>query len=293
MADEYNVEFDDALLDLEGWKNPRYNGSKLTGRKINRYYSDDVSYGKNPVVENKFTAIFIGNNIETGEVASGSLEPMTTIQGHSYASINKVLLINIETDEIEVISKVNMSKKAFSRLITENCPEGSKIQLRTLDIGVSNQLKDNHFVKFNRGSLMKIYNYSPNTTNGHNDGVAGGYGVRHLKGTFVDDLATGSDGSDNYGEGLFSYGTTVAASASLFNTNTLQFVDLFPSEISYVNSQYNGELISAGGLINPYQSPGVNNQFQQNTEGNAAFVSNTSEAEENENTNPTISTGNN
>mgnify|MGYP001472953601 CR=1 FL=1 len=29
----FNVEFDDALLDLEGWKNSRYEGSKLTGAK--------------------------------------------------------------------------------------------------------------------------------------------------------------------------------------------------------------------------------------------------------------------
>ena len=50
---EYNVEFDDALLDLEGWKNPRYNGSKLTGVRINQFNQGDVSYGLNPVIEKK------------------------------------------------------------------------------------------------------------------------------------------------------------------------------------------------------------------------------------------------
>ena len=32
-----NVEFDDGLLDLKGWRNPRYDGSKLTGKEINKF----------------------------------------------------------------------------------------------------------------------------------------------------------------------------------------------------------------------------------------------------------------
>ena len=34
---EYNVEFDDALLDQAGWKNPRHEGCKLHARKINEF----------------------------------------------------------------------------------------------------------------------------------------------------------------------------------------------------------------------------------------------------------------
>ena len=36
------AEFDDALCDQAPWKNPRYDGSKMTGRKINAYYAPDV-----------------------------------------------------------------------------------------------------------------------------------------------------------------------------------------------------------------------------------------------------------
>ena len=32
-----NVEFDDGLLDLKGWRNPRYDGSKLIGKEINKF----------------------------------------------------------------------------------------------------------------------------------------------------------------------------------------------------------------------------------------------------------------
>ena len=31
------AEFDDALVDQAPWKNPRYDGSKLTGKKINEF----------------------------------------------------------------------------------------------------------------------------------------------------------------------------------------------------------------------------------------------------------------
>ena len=65
MAKEF-TEFDDGLLDLAGWKNPRYEGSKLTAKYINAYRSTDVSYGLKPVIENKIAALFIGNNIESG-----------------------------------------------------------------------------------------------------------------------------------------------------------------------------------------------------------------------------------
>jgi len=59
----FDVEFDDALLDLEGWKNPRYNGSKLTGAKINKFTAGDITFGSNPVIENKIVALYVGNTL--------------------------------------------------------------------------------------------------------------------------------------------------------------------------------------------------------------------------------------
>ena len=60
---QFTVEFDDALLDLEGWKRPRYNGSKLTAAKINKYTAGDITYGKTPVLEKKTNAIYIANTV--------------------------------------------------------------------------------------------------------------------------------------------------------------------------------------------------------------------------------------
>ena len=70
---------------------------------------------------------------------------------------------------------------------------------------------------------MKLYEYTANDL-GFEDGVFGGYNIRNnSEGT----IFTGS----LQGPGLFGYGTTTAASQSLF-TSSFQFVGSFPSELN-------------------------------------------------------------
>tara|TARA_Y100000592_G_C5461176_1_gene314052 strand:+ start:1286 stop:2119 length:834 start_codon:yes stop_codon:yes gene_type:complete len=237
ISEEFSVEFDDALLDLDGWKNPRYNGSKLTGALINRFTEGDTTYGKNPVIENKISALYIGRTIIDGEE-----EPSRTkIQGHSYVAIDKILLIDVETDKVQIIERQSIinpntgtvgNELAFKRFITKDLFEGSIINVRLIDKTIQNSLKTNHVVKFNRGSLMKVYEYTANS-DGFEDGVFGGFGIRNNTGS----LFNGHTGSLE-GPGLFGYGMTVAASRSLFTTSSIQFVDSLPSELN----DYTGEL---------------------------------------------------
>ena len=234
---EFSVEFDDALLDLDGWKNPRYNGSKLTGVLINRFTEGDITYGKNPVIENQISALYIGRTIIDGEE-----EPSRTkIQGHSYVAIDKILLIDVETDKVQIIERQSIinpntgtvgNELAFKRFITKDLFEGSVINIRLIDKTIQNSLKTNHRVKFNRGSLMKVYEYTANS-DGFEDGVFGGFGIRNNTGS----LFNGHTGSLE-GPGLFGYGMTTAASRSLFTTSSIQFVDSLPSELN----DYTGEL---------------------------------------------------
>jgi hypothetical protein len=99
---DYSVEFDDSLLDLAGWKNSRYDGSKLTGQKINEFNRGDITYGKNPVVENKTNALYI---VDTCIGAENEDEQFAFIAGHSYLTIKQILLINEKDDEVQLISK--------------------------------------------------------------------------------------------------------------------------------------------------------------------------------------------
>ena len=234
MADEYNVEFDDALLDLEGWKNPRYNGSKLTGVRINQFNQGDVSYGLNPVIENKTACIFLGKDIDEGEAINTSNQ-LVEISNHSYLTINKILFVDLETDEIEIISRENMSNIGFNRIVAENFPEGSSMVIKSLE-DLPEKLKPNHAVKFNQGQLMKVYSYTPNT-DGHQDGVFGGIGIREQKSISISNLGNNVASST----GLFGFGMTALASSSLFNTTSIQFTGLLPSELSDYESNYSTE----------------------------------------------------
>jgi len=193
FTQSFDVEFDDALLDLEGWKNPRYEGSKLTGAQINTYTAGDITYGKNPVIENKQACLFVGNTL----IGQAENDSVIELKGHSFAEISKIILIDKETDETTVIERLVENEEAFNRFITSNLPEGASVNFKLLDYSIQNSLQKDYFVKFNRGLLMKIYTYTPNT-DGYEDGVFGGYGIS---------LKNPSAGSQNLGsDGLFGYG---------------------------------------------------------------------------------------
>ena len=228
ISQSYDVEFDDAIADTRFWKS-RSEGTQLNGSAINVYTSGDTTYGKLPVVENKIAALYIGTTVIGGNDEDPS---RVSILGHSYVTIDRILLINTETDEVQIINRQSLidittgtagEEKAFKRYITRDFFEGSEVNIRLIDKTVQNSLKTSHRVKFNRGSLMKLYEYTANEE-GYEDGVFGGHNIRNnLDGT----IYTGS----LEGPGLFGYGMSAAASQSLF-TSSFSFVGSLPSELN-------------------------------------------------------------
>ena len=59
VTKSFSVEFDDSLLDMASWNNPRYNGSKISGSAVNFFIAGDpiYSYGKKPVIESKDSSV--------------------------------------------------------------------------------------------------------------------------------------------------------------------------------------------------------------------------------------------
>jgi hypothetical protein len=233
VSKSYDVEFDDAIADTRFWK-ARSEGTQLNGSAINLFTAGDITYGKLPVVENKIAALYIGTTVIGGDDEDPS---RTSIIGHSYITIDRILLIDIETDEVQIINRQSIidvntgtvgEEKAFKRYITRDFFEGSEVNVRLIDKTVQNSLKTSHFVKFNRGSLMKLYEYTAND-NGFEDGVFGGHAIRNN----VGNIYTGS----LQGPGLFGYGMTVGISQSLF-TSSFSFVGSLPSELN----DYTGDL---------------------------------------------------
>ena len=234
VTQSYSVEFDDSLLDLEGWKNPRYNGSKMVAAAQNIFTPGDISYGKTPVIENKIVALYVGNTLIGGD---NEEEAYTEITNHSYATVDRILLIDLGDDSVQLIDRQNTNPVAFRRHVDRDLFEGSGVNIKLLDFSVENSLKPRHAVKFNRGSLQKIYSYTANT-GGFEDGVFGGFGSRPQLGDFVDNL---SGSMETPYKGMFGYGMTDAASASLFTTGSIQFVTSLPSELS----EYAGDVNTA------------------------------------------------
>ena len=107
------AEFDDALLDQASWKNARYEGSKLSGKEINKYtatntridtentssgeylgkfvnisgstdlfWGGDTSIDNLPVVNKLVTALYISNTIIGGDENSNYV----TLKNHSYVA---------------------------------------------------------------------------------------------------------------------------------------------------------------------------------------------------------------
>lgn len=237
ISKSYDVEFDDAIADTRFWK-ARSEGTQLRGTAINVYNDNDTTYGKLPVIENKIAALYIGTTVIGGDNEDPSRVEIT---GHSYVTIDKILLINIETDEVQIINRQSIidvntgtvgEEKAFKRYITRDFFEGSEVNMRLIDKTVQNSIKTSHNVKFNRGSLMKLYEYTANGQ-GHEDGVFGGFNIRNNSGGVTESSFTGS----LRGPGLFGYGTTLGISQSLF-TSSFQFVGSLPSELN----DYSGDV---------------------------------------------------
>ena len=132
VSKSYDVEFNDSIADTKFWK-ARSEGTQLNGSEINIFTEGDVTYGKNPVIENKIAALYVGTTAIGGDNEDPS---RVSINGHSYISIDKILLINIETDEVQIIDRQSIiditkgtsgDEKAFKRFITRDFLRGQKL----------------------------------------------------------------------------------------------------------------------------------------------------------------------
>jgi|9_EtaG_2_1085328.scaffolds.fasta_scaffold07340_2 hypothetical protein len=295
----FDIEFNDSLLSYQGYTNPRYEGSKLKAKEINVYvdpsknpsvpvgtfpqsgpatgsaffrgWGGDISYGKNPVIENHITAIFVSQTLTTGKEDN----KLVDVTGHSYVTIDHILLINTLTDEVQLLNTENVEPEAFKRMVVNNFPEGTSCRFKLLS-DIQHLLKKSYNVKFNEGFLMRVYTYTPNTgSSGTEDGVFGGFGLKHhadarsgagVTGSniagYADNLAKtdglnpGSAGdptssgsyTNNPGGGLFGFGMSFHKSQSLFNTNSIDFVSVFPEELeeyeNLVNLEIAGEILT-------------------------------------------------
>jgi hypothetical protein len=191
------ADFDDSLIDMAWWANPRYKGCKATGKAINTYspaevgsgigffqisdvdgnipsnfsglgpawevgnyynftkYPGDQTFGLNPVIQNETTAIYIANTVIGGEE-----DPQfATLEGHSYVGIYKIVIVNINSDTVDVIDRNTEGYEEFHRFITNDLPTGGAFSMKVLDESVGSKLKQKYFCKMNKGWLLKTFDF--------------------------------------------------------------------------------------------------------------------------------------
>ncbi len=194
----YIAEFDDGLVEQAWWANPRYKGCKATGKAINKYSPavvgsgigffqianssgtvssslssngpawqigmnrinftkevGDITYGLNPVVQNETTALFIATTVVGGEEDA----QFATLENHSYIGISKILIVNIETDTVDIVDRTTEGWSEFHRFITNDLPTGGAFSMKILDESISSKLKQKYHCKMNKGWLLKSFDF--------------------------------------------------------------------------------------------------------------------------------------
>ena len=185
------AEFDDALLDQATWRNPRYDGSKMTSREINKYtppnsqlalsvpttssgeylgkyvvlsgskelvWGGDNTYSALPSVNKLITALYISNTVIGGE----ENDNYVTLKNHSYVGISQIIIINLVDDSIQVLDAATTPYTVFHRFITTDFPTGNTAVCKVIeDVNAStpNNLSGLHRVRMNKGYLLKTFTF--------------------------------------------------------------------------------------------------------------------------------------
>ena len=150
---DFNIAFNDSVLETKGWYGSRYEGKQLNGSEINTFTEGDTSFGTTPVVRNLTRNIYVGNAIIDLEDTSDPT--LTPFPSSSYVLIEKYFTI----DEDDTITENNydgsnpISKKGFYRSFYEDFSLGGDFQLLFLDETITNLTADNYKVIFNQGRL--------------------------------------------------------------------------------------------------------------------------------------------
>lgn len=150
---DFNIAFNDSVLETKGWYGSRYEGKQLNGSEINTFTDGDTSFGTTPVVRNVSRNIYVGNSIIDLEDTSDPT--LTPFPSSSYVLIEKYFTI----DEDDTITENNydgsnpISKKGFYRSFYEDFSLGGDFQLLFLDETITNLTADNYKVIFNQGRL--------------------------------------------------------------------------------------------------------------------------------------------
>ena len=236
------AEFDDALVDQKAWKNSRYDGSKLTAAKINKFTVGDESYQNQPTLLRQTTALYIADSIIGGEEDDN----FATIKNHSYVNISKILVIDSNTNQVQLIDKATEPFTEFQRFITSDFKTGTKCTVKLIDETPSD-LQNFHRVKMNKGKLLKSFAFNfageTNDSSSFDNVLTENNSIYFYKsGSFKDNVARSGSvspsitGIDQTNALRLRYGVIELFDAQISNTNFGHFFDIRRAGPSFASS---------------------------------------------------------
>ena len=118
--------------------------------------------GLNPNIKRETTALYISNTV----IGGTEDDQFTTIKNHSYINIHQILLIDVNSDEVQLLDKTVEDFIPFHTFITNDLPTGNSFSISLIDESISNNLKgqNQYKVKMNKGFLLKTFEFKTDTS---------------------------------------------------------------------------------------------------------------------------------
>ena len=232
-------------------------------------------------LKHETTALYIASTVIGGEDEDPQF---AHIKSHSYLNIDKILLINPRTEQVQVIEKHAENYLPFHQFITNDLPTGGSFTIRLIEEGISHALKgaNQYKVKMNKGWLLKSFsfkqdNLAPQLT--ENNSMYLYRGGKVLDEIYIDgdDVSGDVTGVDNNNRLRFRYGIIEMFAQGYFpplgiyQGSHLMRESIGPSfkeshiiENKFTKQYYSG---SFGGINEPPQPQGTHNRDMIRTSG--------------------------
>ncbi len=193
----YTVEMNDSEFEREGWKRGRYKGTKLTSAKINKFTPGDVTYGKEPVIEQYTKTVYVFNQANNSfGVNAGVFYPSTDEFEQTLPDKQIIGAVNFKIDRAVTFTVGN--PRDFSQIEPGTDKEDPSFHyfdtLLKTDLSLFNSCSVRFFDNVNNGFVKSKYIV------GYNKGEftpAASY--------FQDDSATSTEVHASSGESQFDY----------------------------------------------------------------------------------------
>lgn len=171
----YTVEINDSEFEREGWKRGRYKGTKLTSAKINKFTPGDVTFGKEPVIEQFSKTVYVFNQANNSfETNAGIFYPSTDefeqtlpnkkIIGATNFKIDRAVTFTIgdprNFSQIEPgTTKEDPSFNYFDTLLKNDLALFNSCSVRFFDNVNNGFVKPTYIVGYNRGEFKPAVAY--------------------------------------------------------------------------------------------------------------------------------------